>query len=390
MSADSWIHNHWKTEKAEALSVPESYGKIFKLTNVSYTPKNFIHEVHIPGKTYIAEAEHFIHHYLYDNLAQYLYLKKHIPDLKYYTFLPKEYDEDLQRFPGPRTSKEFLDQVKITNFHGGINKNLGDKYPHKYHEDIFDLFVTQEELYSYVYTKVTFDEVYFVYDRKRYWHNNSKLLNLGMQDFGVHYVYWYPEDKWEINSDNWRKIFYERWWQELGQMELRKLVLDKIKDYPTDTPKKIFISRSDALKRYSVKADSLLLRYHTPEINDVFEEKFKESGYTILELEGMGYLEQVNYFKNADHVAGIMGSGFCQTLFCDPTATILQIAINPKFTFDYGFAADPIGVKIKRLNLTSLMNNHSNIQIRKDKVLEAIDKHISYCNVFSEVKKRVM
>jgi hypothetical protein len=390
LNPEFWQTNVWATEKVEAISVPESYGKIFKLTNVSYRPKNFIHEVHIPGKTYIAEAEFFIWHYMFDNLAQYLYLKKHIPDINYYAFLPKEYDDDLNDAPGPRTSKDFLDQVKITKFHGGIDKDLGDKYPHKYHEDIFDLFVTQKELYSYKYTKITFDEVYFVYDRQRYWLNNFKVLSAGSQDFGINYAYWHPEMSWESNAYEWRKIFNERWWCQIGQMELRKVVLDKIKDYPTDTPKKIFISRSDALKRYSVKSDKLLLRYHTPEINNLFEEKFKEAGYTILELEGMGYLEQANYFKNADHVAGLVGSGFCQTLYCSPTATVLQIDINPKYEFDYRVITDPIGIKMQKLDLTVMMNNHSNIEKKKDRIVEAIDKHIAYCNVFSEIKKRVL
>ncbi len=66
----------FEIESIESVDVPESVGKIFKLTNVNLTPKPGDKVIEVPGKTFFVGAGYYIWHFLFDEIAAYVYVKK--------------------------------------------------------------------------------------------------------------------------------------------------------------------------------------------------------------------------------------------------------------------------------------------------------------------------
>lgn len=361
----------WTFDSVELIDVPESFGKIFKLTNVKLKcAKRDAETVHIKGKKFISEGLYYIWHYMYDSLAQYLYLKKHIKDLEFWTFIPHELEDG--------TKEDFFKQVKRIAFHNKSETDL-EVYPHKYFEDIFDIFTTQDYFYTTNNHNLVFDEIYFCFDHQRRWTYDKKMITAGRQWFGVNFAYWYP-DNWEERVNKPRAIFNETWWRDIGLLEMRKLFLKKLEGYPTDTPKKIFISRKDSLARHSLLADKSAARLHPAHLEETIEQCFVDSGYSPLKLEGMGYLEQLNIFRNATHVAGVVGSGFCQTFICDSDVVVSPIYVNNNYDFSYDFVIKNMGAKLNQIDLRPIMTN-------KEKVQQSLSKNIAYMDMFQESRR---
>lgn len=361
----------WTFDTVEIIDVPESFGKIFKLTNVKMTcVKKDAKTIHIKGKKFLGEALYYIWHYMYDNLVQYLYLKKHIKDLDYWTFIPHELHDG--------TREEFFNQIKRVSFHNVKTEDL-DPYPHKYHEDIFDIFVNQDYFYTTNNYNLVFDEVYFCFDYQRLFTYDKKMITSGKQFFHVNYAYWYP-DNWEERANKQRAIFNETWWRDIGMLEMKKIFMEKLKDYPTDTPKKIFISRKDSLARHSMLADKTAARLHPIALEELVEDCFVNAGYTPLTLEGMGYLEQLNLFRNADRIAGVVGSGFCQTFISNTDSIISPIYVNNNYDFSYDFIVRNTGAKLNNIDIRPLMS-------QKEKIKMSIEKNIAFMDAYVESRQ---
>ena len=358
----------WQIGAVEVIDVPESFGKIFKLTDVTLTcPKKDAETVHIKGKQYIAWSFYYIWHYMYDVLVQYFYLKKHIKDLNFWTFIPHELEDG--------TKEDFFRQLKRIAFHNKSDKDL-DPYPHKYFEDIINIIATQDYFYTTNNHNLIFDEVYLCFDANKVWTTDPKMRSTGRQWFGVNNTYWFPEN-WEEKAHRYRVVFNETWWRDIGMLEMKKLFLEKIKDYPTDTPKKLFISRKDSLARHSLLADKTAARRHPMALEETVEKCFVDAGYTLVTLEGMGYLEQINLFRNATHISGVVGSGFCQTFMCGPNVIVAPIYVNNNYDFSYDFIAKNMGAKLVQIDIRPIMGN-------KQKIEECLNKHINYMDMFIE------
>jgi hypothetical protein len=59
------MHNNgmkarFEFDSVEAVDVPESVGKIFKLKNVNFTPKQGAEVVEVPGKTFFVSAGYYM------------------------------------------------------------------------------------------------------------------------------------------------------------------------------------------------------------------------------------------------------------------------------------------------------------------------------------------
>jgi hypothetical protein len=362
----------WKAESVEVIDTSESFGKIFKLSNVSYTDKSHKETIHVPGKTFIGLADAYIWHFLYDSIAQLCYLKTKINDLNAFFISPAAMING--------TKNEFLEQNKYMSFH--IKSDTIRKIqPHKYFEDLFEIFVTQENMYNLESCNFTFEEVYFVYDNVRYFNRIQDLLSTGRHWFGVPYAYWI-NSSWESRAHITRAIFPETWWRSIGILEMRNIFLKKLKDVNIETPKKIFLSRKDANERYKEKGlGPSFDRYCSDEINEVIEEFFISKGYHSIILEGMGYLEQLNYFKNATHIAGVIGSSFCQTLVCNPSAIVSQIMVNKRYDFTYQFISEMAGYYLNDIDLRSVYPDLNKIKLileTKYGFIEALDRSRNY------------
>jgi len=163
---------------------------------------------------------------------------------------------------------------------------------------------------------------------------------------------------------------------------MRNIFLKKLKDVNIETPKKIFLSRKDANERYKEKGlGPSFDRYCSDEINEVIEEFFISKGYHSIILEGMGYLEQLNYFKNATHIAGVIGSSFCQTLVCNPSAIVSQIMVNKRYDFTYQFISEMAGYYLNDIDLRSVYPDLNKIKLileTKYGFIEALDRSRNY------------
>jgi hypothetical protein len=363
----------WTVESLEVLDSPDSLGKIFKLSNATViTNKNF-ETIHIPGKTYIGEAQLYLWHFIYDDLAQYSYLKKHIPDLNLFLFAAKELKCS--------TKEEFLNEIQHFSFHQRHEEKL-DNYPHRYFEDLVPLFLKQDHLPNLWNGNYSFEEIYFVHDTKYYFKNLIELIQSGNHWFGLRYAFWLPFGQWENRADRHRTIFPDSWWRDIGMLELRKVFLDQIKDYPKDTPKKIFVSRQDAQKRHRLVNDPGVVnqRIIEDDLLEAVEDSFESNGYEMVHLEGMGYFDQLNLFKNATHVAGFAGTGLGQTLVCNPRIVLTQLFATPLYQFSYKFISKVIKFRLQNIDFRHVSE--------RDKIKEVIDKHCGYADSFIDSQSK--
>ena len=364
--------DRWSAEKIDVIDATDSIGKIFKLSNVSYKTGVESETIHFPGKTFIAFSELWIWHYLYDNLAQFEYLKTQIPDLKMRMFCPTSFSGG--------TIDSFLEECKRMNFHVLSDTEL-DVQPHKYLVDTFKIFVDQEDIFDIYSKNMTFDEVYFVIDQQRLF--NTVLAEYNERFwFGVRHAYWIKDD-YEGVAHRTRDLFMDSWWREIGILSMREKLLKELNKINTQTPKKIFLSRKDANERYAKTLNPAVVAIHDrvikKETDDLIEDYFIQKGYTPVLLEGMGYLEQLKYFQNADSIAGLIGSSFCQTLVCDPKCCVSEILINKRYDFTYRFISDNVGYKLARLDLRKIVDE-------PDKIIEQLEKHYGYTQVIEKFK----
>jgi hypothetical protein len=364
----------WIADSVEVIDAPDSMGKIFKISNAQVINNKKEEVIRIPGKTYIGETQLYLWHFLYDDIAQYVYLKKHIPDLNLFLFAPKELRCS--------TKSEFLEDIKHMNFHQR-HEEKSENGPHKYFEDILPLFLTQEHLPNLFKGNYSFEEIYFVYDSRYYFSKLADLVKAGLHWFNVPYAFWLPFGTWEERADIHRAVFNEFWWRDIGMLEMKKIFLEQIKDYPTDTPKKIFVSRRDAHKRHKATSDPgpISQRVVDERLNNRIEEAFEANGYEMVHLEGMGYFDQLNLFRNATHVAGLSGTGLCQTLVCGPNTFLTQIFATKLYGFSYKFIPKSIGFKIQSLTFTNVK--------QLDKIKEIVDKHCAYADSFIEARSKL-
>lgn len=341
----------FQVESMEALDVPESVGKIFKLTNVNYIPSPGKEVVNVKGKTMFVRAGYYIWHYLFDEIAAYLYVKKHIKDLN----LMWVYEPDIKS----NTQKDFLEEIKTRSFH---QDNLSDTEPHKYFEDIMRLLPGQD----YVFcpkerdTNYHFDEVYLVWDPLNFFvDKRHKFLELGSHWSGVPYAWW-ARLNWQDNDRFSGRIFEHQWWRNIGISEMRNIFLKELESYPDLPYKKIFISRKDADQRYreqNAENNLSFFRYVDPDINDMIENYYVERGYHSVNFEGMPYLDQLNYIRNATHVAGLIGSGFTSLYVANPGCQVIEILVNKKYGFTYDFLAKLVPFKLIQIDLKMLLGD---------------------------------
>ena len=357
------MHNNgmkarFEFDSVEAVDVPESVGKIFKLKNVNFTPKQGAEVVEVPGKTFFVSAGYYIWHFLFDEIAAYIYVKKHVKDLN----LMWVYQPDIKS----NTKEDFLNEIKTRSFH---NENTTGIEVHKYFEDVMRIFGGQD----YVFcpkereTNYHFEELYLVWDPHDFFVDKKyKFLQLGNHWSGVPYAWW-TRYNWQEGDRFTGDIFEHQWWRRIGISEMRSIFLKELESYPEMPYKKIFISRRDADARYSKELteekDKLsFFRYVDPEINNMIEDYYVERGYHPVNFEGMSYLDQLNYIRSATHVAGLIGSGFTSLFVAKPGCVVTEILEKKKYNYTYKFLADIVPFRLHRIDLRLLVGTPEKFQ----------------------------
>lgn len=107
------------------------------------------------------------------------------------------------------------------------------------------------------------------------------------------------------------------------------------RDPPSNATNKLFLPVRENFLQYAKGTESyekiFISRAETPKTGRSIEnegdldEFFKGMGYKVLYLERLSFLEQMHYFINAKYVAGIMGTGLTNTIFCKPGTKIISI-----------------------------------------------------------------
>jgi len=362
----------WSVEKIEEIDATDSIGKIFKLSGVKYTNNPNEETIHYPGKTFMGTATLYIWHYLYETIAQFEYLKTQIPDLNMVMFSETGHTDI--------TIEEFLNAMKEQNFYNKKGVNYFPE-PHKYFEDTFKVYVNQKYINNFRTTNVSFDEIYFTFDQKKAFVDIMQK-GIGKFWFGLPHAYWIKPN-FETFTKNTRDYFYEIWWRDLGLMCMRNTWLKELKNDESTTPKKILISRKDANLRYKENTIDAILPLHDrlidEDLNNMVEDYFVANGYTSITLEGMGYLEQLRYFKNAESIVAIIGSGLCQTFICDHDVNVTEILLNKRYNFSYEFIAENVGFKLCRLDLRKFSED-------KEKVQNSLEAHLGYLKSLEALK----
>lgn len=105
----------------------------------------------------------------------------------------------------------------------------------------------------------------------------------------------------------------EQAWPHEAYTFLRERFLPHIQAYTRDSfPKRIYVSRRDALKRKVINEDELTNYLHS-------------RGFETIVLENMGGIEQMAMFYNADMVVSTHGAALVNTMFCKKNTTVIEL-----------------------------------------------------------------
>jgi hypothetical protein len=145
--------------------------------------------------------------------------------------------------------------------------------------------------------------------------------------------------------------------KELREFYMKYAVKDE------SLPKKIFLTRKivsqelpnhpgNTEAQYSWKRDQLRLRYNPPWLEDAIEQFFIDEGYELVQLSGMTIPEQVNFFYNASHVAGLLGTAFYNGIFSRQWTKFTAVRVTPSYWYDFeGDIQSVVNVKFDYANV---------------------------------------
>jgi capsular polysaccharide biosynthesis protein len=125
----------------------------------------------------------------------------------------------------------------------------------------------------------------------------------------------------------------------------REIVQSNVKNFKSDTPKKIYISRRSWLHNdYSNIGTNYTLKRRMSNEDELVNLLVKE-GYEEIFTENLTTIEKLNLFYNAKSVIGAIGGGLCNVLFSKQDTNLLTI-VSPTFLdVNYRFKYSLDGVK---------------------------------------------
>ncbi len=115
---------------------------------------------------------------------------------------------------------------------------------------------------------------------------------------------------------------------------VQKMFLPLI-DRQKATPKRFFVRRTGATRNMTNEAEVL--------------EFFEKSGWTVVDLAGLGFAEQIAWFAGAEAVAGIHGSGMTNSLWCPRGCKILELFSDQYIAGDAEWIAQCTGAEYHSL-----------------------------------------
>lgn len=284
--------NNYFFDKKESIIDPTGV-ELFKFYNfISKINDNPV--IHKSGKFFAIKYGTQYGHLLLHFLGPYLYLKKRIPDLQL-IFLKFEHSPYYLNTYAPYEDLSKILNAEIID----VNKDnfLFDEFMFFYFDDfditVFPMLEQQDpnakSPFPIIPSKL-FLENFYALDPK-----SKELENIETEGLIALFETF---KEYRIDKDENNYIYIKR---------------------PSDNNKPGPIGQSTWYKNIR-SIDELYI--------DFMENKIKNLGYQIIDLNGMGFLEQINIFYNAKSIATIDGTSVLNSIWCKPSAKIFRIMIN--------------------------------------------------------------
>lgn len=323
-------------DTAEEFKINEKL-KYYKVTNFRGTSvKATQKDIFMPGKYFILPTEENLWHLISEQTTQYELIKDHVPDLK--IFVLNMYNYRLG--PEPMNIEDFcFEEAKRDSF-----KNLA------YFKDFASAFVDSPTVYHINGNNYILEEVYLIFDLR-----SMFKFNL-FEKHGL-YPYWmqveYQRDDGSIQYKHypWTGLDdTQSVWQRDGLIKTRERFL-KIAEKDESFPKKIYISRSDATKKWltGTHDKKIYIRAYTKEPK--LKEYFLSKGYVEVVLSEYSYKNQLKFFYNATHVVGLCGTGLVNSFICQEGTQVIEILANGKYQFSYRYMTQIAPIKFETIDL---------------------------------------
>lgn len=271
-----------------------------------------------PAKAKILKGDYFIvepenvpfFHVLNDIFGQYEILKNQIPELKIlYISKATDYENlcSMHKFP-------FLKELFITYDIDYDTIVYAGKQISLKLENVYFINTDYKCLESYMSIKTPNPESIFFKDylegsikgiQKRFFKESSTL-------------------------ETPKKIFISRGTSSLRVQKMKQILDDKIFNN-IDNEYNLFTDLS--LRQKDSTIYEIMRRFISKEDEDLVEKYFDDLGYTVVDPSTMSYLEQVDLYRNATHVAALSGSGIYNTIHCNKEAKVFIININCSYDF---------------------------------------------------------
>jgi len=276
-----------------------AYGYSTKVSDQEFTV--------IPGKTFILPINFHYFHFLSDGLAQYLLLKSMYPDIKLVVMI-SHYNLKGRYIQNIHEKEEDMPENKIQPFISlpSFEKELLREFTNDKYLDI-----RKNNYY--------FEETIFYLQRINF------PLNI-FEKLGHKFAPWIDGEALELEA------------QKLLIKKIKPL-LSKNKNYP----KKIYSRREKGLSTRGIRVaypdEEKIIKY------------FESKGYFCIDNSGMGFIEQVNYFYNATHIAGLSGTNLFNSIFSEPNTKVFEIHVDPKYVYLWDSYFKNVNLIVKKIDL---------------------------------------
>lgn len=324
--------------------------------------------VNLNGNYFIISIDQYMWHFLSEHLTQYELLKKEILDLKLLVI------SDLQIYPINEEMILLSDYLKLIRKADNL-KSLSfffDICKVYFGDDLKDAMV-----YNLKQCNIALENIYFIYDWKglvpyRLFKINNleapyylkKIISKEGAAVNAHQAWSTLENKYCL-------------WQKEGMIMLR----ERMRSFLTkddSLPKKIYIDRTDANLKWgihSIKANQKLndkdyvpSRYYRRE--SLVREYFEKNGYKSLSLGDYDYIEQLNYFYNATHIAGLCGSGLLNSYVSEKDTNVIEVYVNRSYEFSYSYVTEIAPINVFSIDLRSQIHEEAPIDAKSYALLD--------------------
>lgn len=332
--------------EAEEFKFLDNKYKYYKLKNFNNGNIKGETEVFLEGNYFVITPDDYLWHFMSEALTQYELLLKEVPDLKILFLCVGNQSFGTKIL----TIEEFLKILKDSD----RNKNLA------YIEDIFKVYYgenyLQEKVYDFYNCRLVIENVYMIFDLRKLINRSSyHKANLEKPYWlqGTHMKRKDGEIYFNSNHAPWSNLGNDlAGWQKEGM----KLIRKRFKNFVTkkESPKKIYIDRSDANKKYREyvnKDPNLRQRYFIKEY--LVRDYFVKNGYTPIIMTEYGYIDQLNFYYNATHVAGMCGTGMLNGFISDKNTKLIQIYVDHDYQFSYSYLTEIAPIDVVSIDLKS-------------------------------------